>query len=367
MEPISTPQEFYNFATKTDSVSEDRYYLTNDIDFSGFSWELDVLNNNVIFRGVLDGNGHTISNLTIYNNSSAYTHQGIFTIIDGGTVKNLVLDNVDLSLGSLALSGSSLRSGLIAGEINGSTTISNITITNSGVRATSDTGAGGIVGYVFGTNTFLNINNIKASNLKVWSGNSNPGGIIGQIDSNVLSVSISNIDIEVDVFSFMNSSYVGGVIGMVGSGSSLTITSAVIEMSSQNTLETSSDYLLYSKKFIGGLIGYNLTDSSLLTISDTFFTGNLITDSSSKSVYVGTAIGRNGGSFTMTNSFYSMVQFKHTDGSIYYTPDRRANGEFSTVVNDSSMPSNTWWNSFSSAFDGNLWSQDGSGRLYLIR
>jgi len=53
MEPISTPQEFYDFATKTDSVSEDRYYLTNDLDFSGFTWELDALNNDVVFKGVL--------------------------------------------------------------------------------------------------------------------------------------------------------------------------------------------------------------------------------------------------------------------------------------------------------------------------
>lgn len=35
-EGISTAQEFYDFATRKNSTSEDRYYLENDIDFTGF-------------------------------------------------------------------------------------------------------------------------------------------------------------------------------------------------------------------------------------------------------------------------------------------------------------------------------------------
>jgi hypothetical protein len=367
MEPISTPQEFYDFATKTDSVSEDRYYLTNDLDFTGFTWELNAINNAVIFRGVLDGDGYTISNLTMYTNSAVYSNLGIFPIINGGTVKNLVLDNVETSLGPITLGASELASGLIAGQILNTVTISNITIIDSGVRATRGTGAGGIVGYIRGTSSDVTISNIKATNLKVWNLSSNAGGIVGQINQNVPSVNINNVDIQGDIFSEAAGAYAAGVVGKVEINTGLTISNVIIDMNSQNTLETSIGYLDYNNKFVGGLIGNNLTSSALLNISDTFFTGNLITSSSRRSIYVGTAIGRNQATYTMTNSFYSMVQFRHTDNSIYYTPDSGAQGVFSAVVNASSMPSNAWWNNFFTSFDNGLWGQDASGRLFLIR
>ena len=364
---ITTTQEFYDFATKTDSVSGDRYYLANDLDFTGFTWELDATNNDVVFKGVLDGDGYTISNLTMYTDSSTYKFFGIFPIINGGTVKNLGLDNVEISLGSNTLASAELASGLIAGKILNTATISNITINDCGVRATKGTGAGGVVGYAAGTSSNIVISNIKATNLKVWNLSSNAGGIVGQINTNIPSIIISNIDIQGDIFSEAAGAYAAGVAGKVEANTGLTITNAIIEINSQNTLETSIGYLDYNNKFIGGLIGNNLDDSSLLNISDTFFTGNLITSSSKRSIYVGTAIGRNQATYTMTNSFYSMVQFRHTDNSIYYTPDSLAEGVFSTVVNTSSMPSNSWWNTFSSTFDSGLWGQDANGRLYLIR
>ena len=36
--PIYTAQEFYDFATSSTSASTDHYYLANDIDFTGFTW-----------------------------------------------------------------------------------------------------------------------------------------------------------------------------------------------------------------------------------------------------------------------------------------------------------------------------------------
>ncbi|MBI9009992.1 MAG: hypothetical protein JEZ05_08165 [Tenericutes bacterium] len=364
---ISTAQEFYDFATKTDSVSEDKYYLENDIDFSGFTWQLNASNNNVSFKGTLDGNNYTLSNLTIYTDSSVYANIGIFPIINGGTVKNLGLDNVEISLGSNALAATVLAGGLIAGQILNTVTISNITINDSSVRATRGTGAGGIVGYIRGSSSDITITNILATNLKVWNKSSNAGGIVGQINQNVPSINFSNIDIQGDIFSEAAGAYAGGIVGKLEANSFLTISNAVVEMNPQNTLETSIGYLDYANKFIGGLVGYNLGNSTSLIISDTFFTGNLRTDIKTRSIYVGTAIGRNLGTYTMTNSFYSMVQFLQTDGNLYYTPDTNAEGVFSTVVNTSSMPSASWWNNFYTDFDNNLWTQDGTGRLTLIR
>ncbi|MCK5763561.1 MAG: hypothetical protein KAH05_05535, partial [Clostridiales bacterium] len=316
---ISTPQEFYDFATKTDSVKEDYYYLLNDIDFSGFTWELDAINNNAKFKGHFDGDNHTLSNLTIYTDSSTYRYLGIFAIISGGTVENLKLDNVETDIDDGALGSKTYRSGLIAGEVNGTSVIKNITINNCGVRANKGAGAGGIVGYIRGTTSNVTISNIKATNLKVFNANFNAGGIVGQINKDVPSVVITDIDIEGDIFSFANSSHVGGIVGKIENNSGLIIQRAIIDITTQNTLETSQNYLKYGKKYIGGIIGYSSTTSALLDISDTFVTGRLLTNGAARSKYVGVAIARNLGTYTITNSFYSNVQFRHTDGNLYYT------------------------------------------------
>ncbi len=368
--PISTAQEFYDFATKDDSVAGDSYYLVNDIDFTGFTWELDADNYNVIFKGTLDGDGYTISNLTIYSNSDSYKRIGIFPEINGGTVKNITFDTVELSLGPDALAENNFRGGIIAGEISGGGTplISNITLIDCGVRATRAAGAGGIVGYVFGTKTELTITNIKETNLKVFNKKADSGGIIGQVNINTKSVVISDVDIQGEIYSYNSPSYTGGVVGKVENGSTVSITNAIIETSSKNTLQSGSDYYnKYSKKYLGGVVGYNDTDVDKLTIQYVFFTGDLITNWKSKAKYIGTAIGKNDGDYTMSDTYYSKVMFKRADGSTSYTPESGYTGIFATLVNESTMPSNSWWNTFAANFDSNLWAQDASGRLYLIR
>ncbi len=368
--PISTAQEFYDYLTKDDSVSGDSYYLVNDIDFTNFTWELDADNNDIVFRGTLDGDGYTVSNLTIYSNSDSYKRIGIFPEINGGTVKNIVFDTVELSLGPDALDASNFRGGIVAGEISGGSTtlVTNITLIDCGVRATRAAGAGGIVGYVMGTNTELTITNIKETNLKVFNKKADSGGIIGQINKNTKSVTISDVDIQGEVHSYNSPSYTGGVVGKVEEGATVSISNAIIETSTKNTLETSSTYNNnYSKKYLGGIIGYNDTDSAKLNIEYVFFTGDLITNWKSKAKYIGTAIGKNDGTYTMSDTYYSKVMFKNADGSTSYTPESNYTGIFADLVNEDTMPSVSWWNNFAANFDSSLWAQDSNGRLYLIR
>lgn len=60
------------------------------------------------FAGIFDGNGHTISGIYIYKteNDKASSAQGVFGILNGGTVKNLTVANstitVFYSLGAIA-------------------------------------------------------------------------------------------------------------------------------------------------------------------------------------------------------------------------------------------------------------------------
>jgi len=367
--PIYTAQEFYDFAMKSDSSSNDVYYLANDIDFSGFSWGVDSSQEYITFRGTLDGNGKTISNLTIYPTSSYTSYIGIFPQMEGGSVYNLVLSNVETDVYSFY---SSIVPGLITGRVIGSTnTISDITIVDSGVRGTSSTGTGGLVGAVENYSTVLNIDNVKAINLKVFSTTSYVGGIIGSINDSGVEVNLSDIDISGEVSSMTSSSYTGGIIGKITNGAYFNLQRAIVDMGSQNTLETYySYYNHYSERYLGGFIGYNQSTSDKVILDHVFFTGSLVTDSSRRSYYIGTAIGRSSGSETMNETYYSQVLYRDSNGSITYYPSFSPRGVMATMVNASTMPSVAWWDAFSTDFysANSLWLQDsGTGRLELFR
>lgn len=72
------------------------FVQTDDIDMAGAragagTWVSDAVGWGVIFRGIYDGAGHVISN-TVQG-----TNQGLFSNINGGTVKNLVFYNAQLN------------------------------------------------------------------------------------------------------------------------------------------------------------------------------------------------------------------------------------------------------------------------------
>ena len=63
-----------------------KYFLLKaDLDFANFEWQQVGQK----FYGILDGDGHVISNLTI--NSPASVYGGIFREIDGATIRILSL------------------------------------------------------------------------------------------------------------------------------------------------------------------------------------------------------------------------------------------------------------------------------------
>ncbi len=370
--PISTAQEFYDFATKTDSVSTDLYYLIDDIDFTGFSWVYSSTNANVVFRGSLDGNGKTLSNLTLTVNSNSYNTMGIFPYVEGGSVYNITFENINLVIDQSILNSSSISSGLIFGNVNGLTSnIKDITIINAGVRGTSAIGTGGLIGNITNSTSVVNIENIKATNLKVFTTNAYSGGILGSIETSGAKIFINDIDIQGEVSAMAFAAYTGGVVGHVLGGTVFNLNRAIVNMTSQNTLETNAAYYLkYTPRYLGGIIGYNLSSSTDVVISNTFFTGGLVTEEAKRTDYVGTAIARSSGSQTIVNSYYAMVQFKASDGSITYTVDSRPKGIMLPLVSLSTLPTVTWWNSFADDFinANDYWNQDSiNGKLYLIR
>ncbi len=363
--PIFTTTEFYDFVNRTTSVSTEKYYLANNLDFSSYTWTPIAATR--IFRGTLNGNGKSISNLTIDYNSSSIAYSGIFPRLDGATITNLTLDNIQIIS---YLSTTTRVAGLIAGDAyNGNTVnLSMITVNDSGVQGRSNNGVGGLIGFITGTNTTVIMNNIKATNLKAFNINTSAGGLIGNVAGNA-RLEMYDIDFQGEAYSYNGTSNVGGLVGYALSNSYVTIERAIIEASFQNTQVVAAPYTnLYSARYLGGVFGRHATATARTLLTDVFYTGNLFPSTDTRRLDVGTVSGLDSTQATLTRIFYSRVGFRATGGVLSYTVTGWT-GQMSTVVppNNSTAPTNTWWNTFYSNFDSLIWAQDGSGRPYLIR
>ena len=98
-------------------MSKDRfgdYIIMNDIDMSGFEFKRIVYSENhsyVSFEGTIDGQGHVISNLKIYNENA---DSGIFGGIKNSVIKNIIFKEVYIGgNGSKAVLGSGVENSLI--------------------------------------------------------------------------------------------------------------------------------------------------------------------------------------------------------------------------------------------------------------
>ena len=150
-------------------------------------WNLNSYGNydylNVGFSGVFDGNGHTISGLRIESNSSA----GLFGYVEGGTIKNLTLKDVNINAGSNtgSIAATFKRKIIPEGE-------SLINCSFSGNVKGADN-VGGLIGYystIFKSNEDSRGDYVPVkycnSNGKV-EGNNNVGGLFGYFASGAFS------------------------------------------------------------------------------------------------------------------------------------------------------------------------------------
>jgi len=154
---ISTIEELKAFR---DAVNNQTSYagktviLTADLDLSSeANWEPIGTNSmgsypGKAFKGTFDGNGHTISNLTVSTSAPNYATAGFFGSIETGTIKNLTLQNVDIQ--------STHYAGAVVAYTSNTPTIENchvidgtITSTPELVGTSYDNGdkVGGIMGY----------------------------------------------------------------------------------------------------------------------------------------------------------------------------------------------------------------------------
>lgn len=160
------------------------------------------------FKGVFDGQGHTISNL--YQNTWAldngYSYGdlglGLFGLVEDATVKNLVIDNANIS-------GESAICGTVAACAYGECTFENITVTNSKV-ADYQYYAGGIVGWASGDHKYIICNVDETTTIAAQWGDfdNSTGGLIGGAGGSAkIYVEKCNISCRIDAYNDVTSSY----------------------------------------------------------------------------------------------------------------------------------------------------------------
>ena len=227
---VSSPAALQAWATemRNDPAQSLNCTLAADIDLTGQDWTPIPG-----YAGTFDGDGNTITGLTI--NQSTGSNVGLFaSIAGGGTVKNLTLDNVNITVG--------FNVGAIAGENWG--TIENCSVSGNvkGNGLDSDSYVGGITGKNQGTITGC----ATMGSVKVENG-TYVGGIVGWHGDGTITDCNSSATVE-------GIAYIGGVAGQ-----SNDIITACYSTGNVTAKNNSLD-----DSFAGGVVGLN-NDGAILT------------------------------------------------------------------------------------------------------
>ena len=208
------------------------------------------------YDGVFDGNGKTITGLTIEYGTATYA--GLFaTLGENGKVKNLTLKNANITAATYT--------GAVAGMNNG--TIENCSV--SGTVESSSNNAGGITGYNYGTITGCSVSgNVSA--------NSQAGGIAGYLVTGDITDCHSSATVKGNYL-------VGGVAGYMSDNTTLTACFSTGSVTATGSGDAEA----------GGVVGRVTKDA---TVTACYATGNVTATQGSNAGGVAGASG--GGTIT---------------------------------------------------------------------
>lgn len=220
---IATPGELVQVKTDTDAC----YLVVDDIDMADYPIGWSPIST---FSGSIDGDGYSISNLTI-SGDDYYT--GMFGYMENGsTLTDVVLIDPQLEIGT-----TSDYAGLIAGCAVG-TTLENIHVfggqINEPTGQTALTAVGGIVGQA---SLYTNITSCSYEGDITAAAATAVGGMAGltRTTSKVKNASVSG--------ALTAASHLGGIVGKA--------------YSSSNVSDSHADVNLTAQAYIGGIMGEN--------------------------------------------------------------------------------------------------------------
>jgi len=233
---IESAQDWQNFAdcyNNQKMAANTTVILTEDIDMKGFS--LNPVNN---FSGVLNGNGHKISNtnnnlflsikgasienLTIESANITTAGSILVGIADGGNITNVSVSGI-IDLSNAGGVGSNAIGGLIAASRPSSNLALKIDKSSAHVNITSDyltqtAGIGGLIGSQVPESTYYGLESLIINqSYSTGHVHANGGGLVGFVIHNNFSSSIA-VSNSYSTLSFASPTYTGGLIGAVLNG-----------------------------------------------------------------------------------------------------------------------------------------------------
>ncbi len=220
--------------------------LDSDIDLSGHLWA-PIGNNSKFFQGMLEGNGHTVSGMTIHTASSE--QQALIGVISNSQ-SNFVagVKNLRLTGCNVTTTGTE-KPALLVGQIYIPTSQASVTVENiyaqgelSASRSGSTVRPGGICSMVSnsGVGTVLFKNIVADVDITAATASTaHVGGIVGNVNSNVGMLHFENCISLGDLRGVTN---VGGIVGFAGGAAVQTV---------QNCANTGA----LSGKTVGDIIG----------------------------------------------------------------------------------------------------------------
>ncbi len=283
---------------------------TIDIDLNNNSWTPINTNSND-YNYYYDGNGHTISNISV-SSGSQYVG-GLFGYVGTGYIKNLGIES-----GSIVCTYASQYNSHL----------------------------GGFIGYISGSFTFENCyNKATVSSTSGYNGSSGTkyiGGLVGR----AYVITINNC-YNTGAISYRgyNSSYVGGLVGY-GYGTFRNVYNRA-DISGTCTYLSVSKYI-----YVGGIIGYN---NSTLDITNAYNTGSVLAQNSgsintNNYIYAGGIIGYKYSSATLTRC-YNIGRITAMRGPTSYTYSTNISAAGLAGCSSSDTPptvSNSYFNSSTS-------------------
>ena len=263
-QPISTAAEFEAMS------ATGSYYLTQDIDFGGKTYENCIL---ASFSGSLDGRGFAIYNFSIKGSGSGLTC-GIFATVGAvadTTVKNLKIGMPDRRISvNPTVTGGTANIGVLAG-LQGS---AEYTLTVESVTVCADVllaaamgylNVGGFIGKAFNCAiTDCSVNgSLNCGTGAKWL---NVGGLIGVLSSagGTISGCVNHADIT--VFR-TNTARGAGIVGYLDSTTASTIQNCVNFGAIDLTPDTFTSYRYLINGVMGGIVS-NVCTATVNTISD---------------------------------------------------------------------------------------------------
>jgi len=262
---IATAAQLAGLATYVnngDVAYNNKYYiLNNDIDLSDYQSDSGWAPIGQIakspFKGNFNGNNKIITGLII-DNSKSMGNFGLFGTVDGGTITNLGIEDVEIRNRAGAMGSSSC--GGVAGYLHNNGTISNCYATGK-------------------------VDNLTGSA-------SSAGGIIGDISESTISNCYSAMEVS---SSGRTGVYSGGIVGSMDHNSKVSNCYSIGTVNSTGASGTAAS---------GGIVGNN---TSGCTIENCAALNPKITCKGSSTKNFGRVVGNNTGTLTNNIAFNEMI------------------------------------------------------------